>query len=232
MGKALNFFNKYINNVIGIVVLLIIATLIFMYTYPFNVATFKSVTVLNEVKAGGQIKYELDYCRYVGDGIEIHPRRFLIREGANLSNAIELGSNPTLETTGGTGCHKSEPIELPVEIGIRPGRYQLMIQIRYCIFPGRCIPVEGRSNFFDISQPSIPDQLTQANTLLEDIRDYLGEEATANTTPLLEITRPEQPEQSQPTENPSSQYDNEGLLETTLNGTTTTVDRLTKMLGL
>jgi hypothetical protein len=168
----MRFVSKYFSAFIALASILIIAGIIFMYAFPFNVAEIRKINLVGEVTAGSSIKYNVDYCRYVGKGTETYTRRFLIPENTDI-NAIELSSNPNLETLDGiTGCRTTKkPITLPVGLEVPAGKYKLLIQVRYCIFIGRCIPVEGYSDTFEIKKPNIADQLSLINRQLEAIRN-------------------------------------------------------------
>lgn len=173
MKKVLNFISRFFNAFVVTSILIIVGGLIFLYTFPFNVAQLNKINLLNEVQAGSRIAYNVDFCRYVGKGVEIHTRRFLVAEDKELTNPIELSSNPSLETLDGiTGCRTSDTIRLPIDTSVPEGKYKLLIQVRYCIFLGRCIPVEGWSEPFDIKKPSISDQLSSINEQLESIEQY------------------------------------------------------------
>jgi len=229
--------------VISLLVLGAIAT-IYLYTYPARPAVFNKVEVLNEVKAGGEITYQLDFCRYVQKGTEIHPRRFLVPKDKPISNSIELSSNPSLETEGKPGCYpNSPPITIPVDSGASPGTYRLYLQVRYCILVGRCIPVEIYSDYFELTELSVPDQLSVINKQLEAIQKILpGQEVgTANvvqpattqsvTTPQTQGSIAPVVDEPATPERPVTQPQ-QGLIQSTLNTTRSTLDNLTKMIGL
>ena len=154
-------------------ILLIMVGLLVMYFFPFKVASFNKIDVTGEVRAGGTITYQLDLCRYVGKGTKVDADRFLVPDGKPLSSAVQLSSNASLETTGDAGCFKNPPVTIPVEVGTTPGKYRLLIRVQYCIFPGRCIPIEKLSEPFNISQPSIPDQISVINKNIESVNRYL-----------------------------------------------------------
>ena len=205
MGDIIKSFSKFFNVFLTLAIFVIVGGLIFLYSYPFDVAQFKKITILNTVNAGGLISYDVDYCRYLGKGVDVQVRRFLIPEDPNL-DPIELSSNPNLETIDGvTGCRTTKkPITLPIEVSTPAGEYKLKIQARYCIFVGRCIPVEGESPIFTIGKPSINDQLTVINQQISSINDYVVNnpeeiKALGNTVIPQSISVPTQPNVTQPT---------------------------------
>jgi len=241
-----NFVSRFYGAFIGLIVLFGIIALVFFFTFPFKVAEIKSITVMNEVQAGGQIVYNVDYCRYVGKGIPIETQRFLVPEDRTLTNAIELSGSPNSETVDGTtGCRSTadktaeypngQPIKLPVDVSTPAGRYQVLLKLRYCIFPGRCIPVEGRSDFFEVTKPSVANQLSiineQLRSLLLVTPEYgsVGSVAPQNTLPEPVMPNTQATPQSTPT---PQQGVGQSLTNGIINNTLDTVKNVTTMLGL
>ena len=177
MRRALKIASKFSNIVIASAFIIVLGGLVFFYSFPFNVAEFKKINIASDVQAGGQLQYDLEFCRYVPKGTPIQVSRFLIAKDKSLTNPIELSSNPTIETLDGiNGCRTSLPVKLPVEISVPEGEYQLLIRARYCIeftIFQRCIPVEQTSKFFNITKPSIPDRLSVISDQLNDINDFI-----------------------------------------------------------
>lgn len=193
--RILKFFSRYYLNIIVICLTLIMTGLLLMYFYPWKVATFNKIDVVGEVSAGGTITYQLDLCRYVAKGTKVEPRRFLVPQGKSLSQAIQLSSSASLETAGEPGCYKNAPVTIPVEVGTPPGKYQLMIQVQYCLFPGRCIPVEKRSDLFTIDEPNIPDRISVLTQSIEQFNTYFRQQqqAIGNTPPYRELPQVDRP---------------------------------------
>lgn len=229
IGKISKFFNRFYGAFITITLVLLVGFLVFMFTWPFNVAQLKSIDVKNNVQSGGIVEYTVDYCQSVGGGVERHTRRFLVPTDADKVNPIELSSNPSLETLQGSqGCKVSKPIKIPIDTSIPEGTYKIMIQVQYCIFPGRCISVEQTSKPFEVTKPDILGQLRNINAQLESINDYYGQqpkevgsngsdtkESLSNAAPV--ITSPGDPN-DQPAQNISN-TDNSTTNNTTVTNT-------------
>ena len=249
MKNIIKFLSKFANLFIGSAVVLSIASVVFFYTFPFNVAEFKKINISNNVEAGGLIEYKLDFCRYVQKGTDIEVKRFIIPKDKTLTNPIELSSNPTLETLDGIiGCRTSEPVKLLTQISTPQGEYKLLIRAEYCIdflFMHRCIDVEKDSDYFNIGQPSIPNRLSVINEELSNINQYFADnpEVTKSLGSVQQQSVPQNPTppntQNQPapqqatpvnpqTPQPQAQR---GIINPILDVTRNTVDGLFNLIG-
>jgi len=187
------FIDKYFKTMLVAFFVFVLASIAFFSFFPFNVAEIKKINIIGTVQAGSLIKYKVDYCQNVGAGVERHTRRFLVPENPGLTEPIELSSNPSLETLQNSGgCKTSKEIKLPVDASVPPGKYKVLIQIRYCILPVRCLPVEGYSDSFEVMKPDVPTQLSLIYEQLDQIQRATG--ATPPTGNANVMTIPETPQ--------------------------------------
>lgn len=102
-----------------LVTMAMIGYVIFYLTYPFKglVVNESPVSVIqHEIKAGDQLEYELDYCRF-SDRHAQTTRQFI--DGV-------IYTTPTLETIADTGCHVKKYAVLVPET-LNGGTYHLRV---------------------------------------------------------------------------------------------------------
>jgi hypothetical protein len=118
-----------------------LVTTIFWMTYPYRSADVKSAIVLdNEVKAGGLLTYELDYCKHM-ELPAVVTRAFV--DGIVFTAPEVVTNNPA-------GCNSnthlmSVPAELP------SGEYYLRTTWEYQVNPLRKVLVTFTTNSFKIT---------------------------------------------------------------------------------
>ena len=237
LNRILNFIGKYYATFIGSGLLVIVAFIIWSMVWPFVPAKINSVNVMDSVSAGGQITYQTDFCRYVRIDTKIDRHRYLVPEDKKLTSPIELSDSPIREVVDDfNGCKRGDVVKLPVEIGTPPGKYRLLIQICYYVFPWRCVSVEQRSDVFEISKPNVSQQLSAINTQLNTLNSYLMQNPGAarelnlgnvQSFPQIQsvtppVTTPTEPQPAQ----------RQGIVENTLDNTFDTVRDITSILRL
>lgn len=235
MKKLINILPKIANVIIALGFITLVAGLVFFYTFPFNVAEFNKINIQNNPRAGEQLVYTMDFCRYVPKGTDIEVERFIFPRDKNLSSPIQLSSNPSIETLDGVvGCRTSEPVRLPIDLSAPAGEYRLLVRAEYCIeftILRRCIMVEKYSDYFIVNKPDVPTQLGMINEQLKEINDliesgqYSETDAISNTMPVQTPPTPEKPV-VQPTPQPEPQQPQRGILESTVDLTLNTVNGL------
>ena len=95
----------------------------------------------NIVKAGTQIQYIIDYCKYVPITGEIH--RQLVD-----TVTIPLESYQTDSPVGCETGKKSIPVTIPGYI--QPGRYKISIHAIYHPYPWRTVDYQFETETFDV----------------------------------------------------------------------------------
>ena len=227
-----NFFLKNISTFLGGTALLGIIALIFFFTFPFQVAEFKKISVADDVKVGSRLTYTNDYCQNVGKGVPREISRFLIPKDTENVSFVELSGNPTDETKNDAGCRISEPIKIPIDSSTPPGEYKLLVKVKYCIFPFRCIMVEGESAYFSVTQPDVATLIEQVNRDIDIINERTQTTQISNVVPRLpELKTPQQPivepqSPQTPPEVPTVQESNDVTVDTKVNIPLLDLDKL------
>lgn len=234
--------NKYYATFLGTIVLIIFISLLFFAFFPFQVAEFKKISITGTVQVGGILEYTNDYCQNVNKGVPRELSRYLVPKDTTLISPVQLSGNPTDETLNDAGCRISQPIKLPIDSSIPAGEYKLLVKVKYCVFPGRCIPVQGESEYFVITKPDVATQLQIIKDQLDSINETLNINSDANisnTQPVRPVPIPTQPMTElvvpQPAVTPTPQPVQERtqpLLRGTIDNTTGVLKNITNMLGL
>lgn len=240
MKAIMKFINKFYLPFMLFTILTVVLGLLFIFLFPFHVGEIKKITIINQVESGGTINYKTNYCRNVGESVPTEVRRFLVPvDSKDNLQPIELSSRPSIESTRAKpGCRESKnPIVIAVDAATPPGKYKLLLEVRYCIFPARCIPITGESGEFEISKPSVSAQLNLVQQLLTRIYEQTGTELpVANVAPQAQtesaqsqnIDQTIQQESSTETPIPQTQADEPSLIPSALNRVSETLDNVIK----
>jgi len=138
MNKALMYFSLATLTL----TILIMAWVGFYMLYPFKPLSFpnKPIPVLTkEIQAGGQLEYELEYCRYTEKHSHI-TRQFI--DGV-------IYTTPSVETINPVGCHKMI-VALKVPETLDTGIYSLRVLVNTEINKLRTIQNEYTTEQFKI----------------------------------------------------------------------------------
>jgi len=239
--KFLSFIMRNLSTIFSGTVIIVIIALTFFYTFPFSVAVFKNINVNSDVKVGGILEYTNDYCQNVGKGVPRDIDRYLVPKDTKLVSPVQLSGNPTDETLNDAGCRISEPIKLPIDSSIPAGEYKLLVKVKYCVFPGRCIPVQGESDYFTITKPDVATQLQIIKNQLDSIDEALRiktSETISNIQPTYTLPLPTPPvtdsqAETQPIAIPETPHaTTQEQPRSILRGTTDVLKNITNMLGL
>lgn len=244
LKKTMAAINKYYNTFITTVITLTILIFAFLTFFPFDVAEFKKINVSDGVQVGGIVEYTNDYCQNLNRGFPREISRFLIPRDQKLVSPVELSGNPTDETINDAGCRLSAPIKLPIDSSVPAGEYKLLVKVKYCILPWRCISVTGESSYFNITKADIATILQEINRELEEINENYpkdnNQSSISNINPVPQVPpAPSAPNVSAPSVvsplNPPQQQQppqNPNTIKPVLDITRNTLNDILKIVGI
>jgi hypothetical protein len=131
--------------------LIVISVATFWLVFPYNPLEIRGVNVLDkEVRAGGFLKYEIDYCKYTDNTSDV-TRAFI--------NGI-IFTTPSITTNNPLGCHKNvHQIVVPSELP--SGEYALRTVWTYQINPLRKVSVSSTTDKFMVTGSDLDRQQDQ-----------------------------------------------------------------------